>query len=227
MSKALWMKVEVCTLKEWIVKNFRTLKRQGEKKKRLKCQNRGVDNSRGTFYSTIEEKLIKVNRKEKQYQNKDQPDTISPHQNSHFSLKKSSEQSSNSHISTGHYKPFLLQNLQKNYSQHLPSKSSYLLALSPTLKHHERERERTWSLWPCLVMPLIPVFYPRPSSKQTIFFLKNLLSTFLYTYAFWFSSFGCSCIRALWAGATWGSDLIVKASPSSLSGRAPAWALTC
>lgn len=183
------MKVEVCTLKEWIVKNFRTLKRQGKKKKRLKCQNRGVDNSRGTFYSTIEEKLIKVNRKEKQYQNKDQPDTISPHQNSHFSLKKSSEQSSNSHISTGHYKPFLLQNLQKNYSQHLPSKSSYLLALSPTLKHHERERE---NLEPLTLSG--DAFNPSILSK-TIFKTNYF---FLEKFAFYLSLHICLLVFKLW-----------------------------
>lgn len=55
-------------MKRMDCEEFQNLKKAREKKKRLKCQNRGVDNSRGTFYSTIEEKIIKVNRKEKQYQ---------------------------------------------------------------------------------------------------------------------------------------------------------------
>lgn len=101
-----------------------------------------MGNSRGVFSSTIEEKLIKENRGKKisiKIQHINQPDTILPHQNPHFSLKKSSEQSSNSHISTGQYNPFPLQNLQRSKSQHLPFKSRYLLAPSPTLKHHDRE----------------------------------------------------------------------------------------
>lgn len=37
-----------------------------------------------------------------------------------------------------------------------------LLAPSPTLDHHEGEPHKPWSLWPCVVMPLIPGFYSRP-----------------------------------------------------------------
>lgn len=81
------------------------------------------------------------------------------------------------------------------------------------------------------LMPSMPVFYPRPSSKWTTYFwLKNTLSTLLCRAALWFSCSepqaggGHSHVGVPWAGTRWGNDLIDKASTSLSAGKAPAQA---
>lgn len=69
----------------------------------------------------------------------------------------------------GQDKPFPLQSYKK-LIQHLPSNSGSLLPPSPTLKYQEEEPCKTWSLWPCVVMSLTPVFYLRPPSNWSTYF---------------------------------------------------------
>ena len=132
--------------KGWVVRNFRTLKRQEKMSNVPKW---------GTWAFTERPFLLQFKKKNKKKIEKrinirtlhlDRPDNIFPHQISHVSVCRNHQ--NNPPILTyprDSTSPFPHRTTKK-LTQHLPSKSGSLLAPSPILKHQEGEPRKSWSL---------------------------------------------------------------------------------